>query len=253
MIPFNITVPTRWGPMTVHRFDQYVGQSLDRYGEFSKDEVDFLLELVGPGSIVIDGGANLGALTIPLAKRVGQYGHVYAFEPQHLTFQALAGNCAINSLPNVTTLNQALGRAPARIKMRDLNLTEPLNVGGRALKADQVGRPVNIIRIDDLNLMGCSLIKLDLEGMEREAIAGARKTIKDCQPLLYVESDRVEHRDGLLQDLKGFGYKCFLHQPPLFNVMNWRGDQGNIFTTTVSVNILAVPGHDTRDWGAEPL
>lgn len=256
MIPFNLSVPTRYGPMIIHRLDEYVGQSLDRYGEFSKEETDFLLALTGPGSVVVDGGANLGALTIPLAKRVGTYGLVYAIEPQRLTYQALCGNVALNSLPNVVTLHAALGRAPDTIRVPDLDPTHPNNFGGFSLRdTKHEGRKVPVMRIDDLNLPGCTLLKLDLEGMERDALAGAKRTIRDHQPLIYLESDRLDQREGLLQDLKQQGYRCWLHRPPLFSLDNWRNDSVNCWPEgLVSINLLAVPEHDRRDFGlGEPL
>ena len=111
MIPVNELATTRHGTVCVHRFDAYVGQSCLLYGEFSGDEVDFLSALVGPGSVVIDGGANVGAVTLPLAKRVGEFGLVVAIEPQRLTFQALCATVSTNHLTNVRTEHAALGKA----------------------------------------------------------------------------------------------------------------------------------------------
>lgn len=249
MIPFNAQVSTRYGPMLVHRLDQYVGQSLDRYGEFSPDETDFLCALVGPGSIVVDGGANLGALTVPLAQRVGRFGQVWAIEPQRLTFQALCANVAGNSLPNVLTLHAALGRAPDTIRVPDLDLTQPQNVGGFALKGHDVGRKVPVVRIDDLGLTGCTLLKLDLEGMERDALAGAKRVLREYAPLLYVEADRVEQFDGLVSDMKQAGYRVYRHHPPLYRRRNWRNEAVNVFGEIVSINLLGVPPQDMRDFG----
>lgn len=246
MLPFNAVTATRHGLVCYHRLDQYVGQSLDRYGEFSAIETGFLCALIGPGSTVIDGGANLGALTLPLAKRVGQYGQVYAIEPQRLTFQALCGTLALNSIPNVVALNVALGRTASSLTIPELDLTQPQNVGGLNIQGHEHGRPVPVLPIDALGLTSCSLIKLDLEGMERDAIAGAQTLIRKTQPILYVEADRAEQRDGLIADLKALGYRLWYHKPPLYNPGNWRGVRENIFGDLVSLNIFAVPGHDPR-------
>lgn len=253
MIPFNACTPTRWGTMVYHRLDIYVGRSLDLYGEFSPDETDFLCALVGPGSVVLDGGANLGAMTLPLARRVGPFGRVIAVEPQRLTFQALCANVALNSLPNVTTLQVALGKAAGSLTIPPLDLTQAQNVGGFSVKGHASGESVRTIAIDDLRLPGLSLLKLDLEGMERDALAGARQTIQQAQPVLYVENDREEHRDALIADIRALGYRLFWHAPPLYRRANFRREVEDVFPGIVSMNMLCLPPRDTRDFGLEPV
>lgn len=251
MIPFNGLTATAAGAMIYHRFDQYVGASLDLLGEFSGVETDFLAALIGPGSVVIDGGANIGALTIPLARRVGPKGRVLAFEPQRLTYYALCGNVALASLANVVTFHAALGKAKGALTIPPLDLTQPQNVGGFPAKGHAGGETVSTMSIDDLQLPGLSLLKLDVEGMERDALAGARDTIDRCQPLLYVENDRAEHREALLDDLRALGYRLFWHRPPLYRRDNFRNTPGNPFGDLVSLNVLGLPKHDTRDLGLE--
>lgn len=253
MIPYNATVHTRHGTMIYHRFDQYIGGSIDRYGEFSPDESDFLCSLVGPGSIVLDGGANIGALTLPLARAVGPLGKVLAVEPQEQTYYALCGNVSLNSLNNVKALRVALGRAPGHLKVPALDLLQPNNVGGLELGKFTVGEQVPVVRIDDLGLPGLTLLKLDIEGGERAALAGAKRVIKQYQPVLYIEADRDEQTPGLVKDLRALGYQLFWHTPPLYRRHNWRGTEANAFGDIVSVNILGLPAHDRRDFGLTPV
>jgi FkbM family methyltransferase len=253
MIPYNAVTHTRHGAMIYHRLDTYIGGSIDRYGEFSPDESDFLCALVGPGSTVLDGGANIGALSLPLARVVGPMGKVFAIEPQEQTYYALCGNVALNSLNNVKALRVALGRAPGTLLVPALDLLQPNNVGGLELGKFTVGEKVPVVRIDDLGLPGLTLLKLDIEGGERAALAGARRTIKQFQPILYVEADREEQRPGLIQDLRGMGYQLFWHTPPLFRRHNWRGTEANAFGDIGSINILGLPAHDPRDFGLPPV
>jgi FkbM family methyltransferase len=260
VIPFNATTATRHGVQVFHRLDQYVGASLDVYGEFSPDEADFLCALVGPGSVVLDGGANVGALTLPLARRVGPWGRVIAVEPQLLTHQALAGTVALNSLPNVITVHAALGKASGAITVPSLDLGQVQNVGGFSVQGHAAGLPVRQYTVDDLlrflRLPGLSLLKLDVEGMERDVLAGATETLRRCQPILYCEADREDARDGLLADMKRLGYRTYWHRPPLYRRANFRGERRNIFLDTqgrpvLSFNVLGLPKHDTRDVGLE--
>lgn len=249
--PFNALAATAAGQMIFHRRDAYVGLSLDLLGEFSAAEVDFLCGLVGPGSIVLDGGANIGALTVPLARRVGPTGKVLAVEPQRLTYYALCGNLALASLTNTVALHAALGKGAGQITVPPLDLTRTQNVGGFSVAGHAEGEPVPVLTVDGLRLAGLSLLKLDVEGMERDVLAGARETIQRCQPLLYVENDREEHRDALLADMKALGYRTFWHLPPLYRRDNFRNSRENPFPGVVSMNVLGLPKHDRRDLGLE--
>lgn len=253
MVPFNHLASTRHGLMLYHRMSQYIGSSIDRYGEFSPDEVDFLTALVGPGSVVLDGGANIGALTIPFAKAVGLSGTVVAVEPQRLTYQALCANIALNSLPNVFAMHAALGAMAGSITVPRIDLLSPNNEGGLGLGQHSDGEKVPVIRIDDIALPGVTLIKLDLEGMERAALSGARKTIKAHQPILYVENDREEQSANLIRDLKALRYRLFWHRPPLYRRDNFRNTSENVFGPLLSINMLCLPAHDTREFGLIPV
>lgn len=244
--PFNDTADARWGRMLYHAHDIYVGRSFRFYGEFSPDETEFLLSLVGPGSVVLDGGANIGAMTVPLAKRVGPWGRVIAVEPQRLTYQALCANIALNSLANVTALQVTLGKAAGALTIPPLDLTQPQNVGGLTAKGHAFGETVRTIAIDDLRLDGVTLIKLDVEGMERDALAGAAETIRQFQPILYVENDREEHKAALIADCKALGYRVFWHITPLYRRNNFKGEPLNVFPNLHSFNMLCLPPADTR-------
>lgn len=98
--------------------------------------------------------------------------------------------------------------------------------------------------LDSLKLEACDFLKLDIEGMEREAILGARKTIERFKPVLYVENDREERSDALVRTLTDFGYVMYWHHPPLFNPNNYLGQPENIFGNIISKNMICF--HESR-------
>ena len=65
---------TRHGLMAYNINDIYLGRSLDCYGEFSRGETLLFAQLVGPQSLVLDIGANIGAHTLFFAEAVGPRG-----------------------------------------------------------------------------------------------------------------------------------------------------------------------------------
>ena len=81
-LPILHLTTTRDGMMLTPRYDRYVSASLDVYGEYSPEERELLCSLVQPGDVVCQVGANVGAITLPLAHRVGPTGRIFALEPQ---------------------------------------------------------------------------------------------------------------------------------------------------------------------------
>ena len=102
----------RHGTFLYNTRDRFIGRSLELYGEYAELELQLLLRLIKPGDIVIDAGANIGALSVPMAQRVGPDGWVLAAEPQRLVHQALCANVALNGLLNVVAHWCGLGASP---------------------------------------------------------------------------------------------------------------------------------------------
>lgn len=240
MQPFNECRPCRYGKMIYNRNDLYVGKSLELYGEFSEIEVSALCELVKPGDTVLDIGANIGCMTVPLAQRVGPEGAVFAFEPNRLTFMNLCGNAALNSLRNVFCLPVGVGKEPGTMGYLEYDPETSLNIGGLPMDS---GLPTKtaIVRLDSMPLPDCALIKIDVEGMETEVLQGAEQTIGKFRPLLYVENDRPEREADLLSTLCELRYRCFWHITPLFNPSNFAGNREDVFPGIVSLNMLCLP------------
>jgi len=255
---FNALTTSRWGPMLYHRHDHYIGQSLERYGEFSPGEAAMLEQLVVPGAYVIDGGANQGAFTVLFGQRAGLDGAVYAFEPQRLTYQVLCGNVALNSLANVFTIQAALGAEGGSAVIPILDPRLPYHSGGITVSeepaSDALPRErVPVLTIDSLDLPRLDLLKLDVEGHERAVLRGARGTIENKRPVLYVENDKPQHFLGLISDIQAFGYRLYWHLPPIYSPDNWKRAEENIFGATVSTNMLCLPPGDDRDFGLQPV
>jgi FkbM family methyltransferase len=232
----------RYGPMAYLATDRYVGQSLDRYGEFSEGEVELFRQVIRTGWTVVEIGANMGAHTVSLAKATGSLGRVLAFEPQRVIFQILCANLVLNGLSHVETFHAAAGREPGTITVPCLDYTARQNFGGVSLGSHAAGEAVQQMTIDGLNLPACHLLKIDVEGMEGEVLAGAEQTIRRWRPVLYVENDRPEKSAALIRQALGLGYRLYWHLPRLFNPHNYFGVTENIFGTIVSVNMLGFHG-----------
>jgi FkbM family methyltransferase len=241
---FNELAMCRSGPMIFNRHDQYIGASLRKYGEFSNGETTLFREILKPGMMVVDVGANIGVHTVEFSHLVGNEGSVFAFEPQRLVYQTLCGNLALNSCRNVHAYLIAIGETTGEIRVPALSPDRANNFGGLALSDQTIGEPVPMHRIDSFGLRACHLIKIDIEGMELAALRGATETIARCRPVLYVESDREDLSQPLLDLLAEWNYNVHVHMPPIFSPDNFAGDPEDIFPDLISRNLLCIPAEN---------
>lgn len=240
---FNEVRNCRYGNMLYNVNDQYVGGSLKRYGEFSEGECDFFRKVISPGDIVMDIGANIGCHTVFFAKHDCI---VLAFEPQRIVFQALCANVAINSIASAYCYNAGLSDSSGHIIVPDLDPRRPNNFGGLSIESHDDGDIVPVQTIDCINLPRCALIKIDVEGMEEKVLKGGSDTICRLKPVLYVENDRADKSDSLINYIESLGYNWAWHTPYLYNPENYYGSHDNVFPNIVSKNLICVHKNDAR-------
>jgi len=230
----------RYGTMLYPLNDTYIGRSLELYGEYSEAEIQVFKFLLRPGDVVLDAGANIGALTLPFARLVGEQGVVIAFEPQRPMYYLLCSNVALNTIENVAAIQVALGATTGTIRVPVLRPQAHLNFGGVSIGGDY-GEPVRLRTIDSLPIPRVRLIKIDVEGAELEVIQGASETIRRLRPFLFVENDRQEKSTALIEALFALGYRLWWHFAPLWNAQNFRGNPENVFENIGSWNMVGVP------------
>jgi FkbM family methyltransferase len=225
--------------------DMFIGGSLGRYGEFSEYEVQALLHWMPEGGVVLDVGANIGCLTVPLSRKAGT---LIALEPQRVTFQHLCANVAMSGQRNVHTIHAGAGSHDGWMTVTPLAWDGPGNNGGYALAASEQGEKVRIIRIDSLGLSACHLIKIDVEGMESDVLSGATETIRKHRPVLYVEAENEAKCPELIEHIHALGYRAWWHFPPLFNENNFDRNAVNAYPDIISINLLCLPDGQDPDW-----
>jgi FkbM family methyltransferase len=159
-----------------------------------------IVDTLHEDAVIVDGGANAGFFTIPVAHRTqGRGTRIISFEPQRQLFQALGGSLAINGYHHVYLHNCGLGAEPgiAQLPAVDysvaqdfgtVQLTDECTVEESGWMNDRV---VDVISIDAMDLPGLDFFKLDVEGYEVFALTGALKTIQKYQPNRSRSSPRI--------------------------------------------------------------
>jgi FkbM family methyltransferase len=234
---------TRHGLMLYPALDRFVGRCLEAYGEYCPEEGKAFSQLLKPGDVVVEAGANIGSHTLHMSKIVGATGSIYAFEPQRPVFQLLCANMALNAVSNVHARQQGMGATPDVMWVTPPPVGAYANFGGIALKAEGRER-VDIVTIDSLALERLDLIKIDVEGMEEAVLRGGADTIKRLRPKLYLENDPgedLEKSASLIRYVRELGYRAWWHLPALFSPENFRNFQQHLYDqNVVSINMLCV-------------
>lgn len=242
-------VSGRHGEFLVPSGDIYIGRSLELYGQWCEAEVALFAQVLKPGAVVIEVGANLGSHTVPLARMAGPEGAVFAVEMQPFLAQLLAANVALNGLGNVAVVNAGVAEEEGVLKVPPIRYGAEFNFGGisvdflRGVEAGSRWQTVPLTPLDALvGTDRLDLLKLDVEGFEAAALRGAEGLISRHRPVIYLENDHPEATPALLEILHGHGYKCYWHRSFLYDARNHAENPENVFGQARCINLLAVPG-----------
>lgn len=144
-----------------------------------KDLYKTILPLVDNTGIMIQAGGNCGFI---LSTFVDHFDFIYTFEPDPVNFYCLSQNVTAD---NVFKMQACLGEANGTTRVQQLIREDrPHDTGGVHVAGDGY---LPLIAIDSLNLPGCDLLQLDVEGFELKALKGAINTITKYKPVICVE------------------------------------------------------------------
>ncbi len=130
-------------------------------------------------STVIDVGAHIGTVSIPLSYKAKR---VISFEPSQVSFGLLQKNIELNGIQNIDARNKGLGSKPGHASLAPM---PEGNAGGQTLDADEAGS-IEVSTLD-AEAESADLIKIDVEGMEMEVLKGATKLIERSEPSIFME------------------------------------------------------------------
>jgi FkbM family methyltransferase len=145
-----------------------------------RSERELLRQVLFPGTVVVDAGANIGIYSKFLSRCVGEKGVVHSFEPAPENFKRL--RAATRKLSNVRLSQAAVGEHSGNSQ---LYLSSKLNVDHRTYTDEEDSPrhtvPIEMVALDDYFKPGerVDLIKIDIQGYELHALRGAARVLTD--------------------------------------------------------------------------
>lgn len=207
-------------PNQLNLMSNYV---LREQGDWFEDEIHFVRNFIKPGMVALDIGANYGLYSTAIAKKLGDNGKLWCFEPTPNTANALRSTIERNALTKQVEiiesgLSDHIGEATFYVSPNaELNSLSSDNVNSadsltiKLLTLDHCNREYNWQTID--------FIKLDAEGEEANILKKATETLENCSPLIMFElkhGRQINH--SLISDFNALGYKSY-HLIPGLNII----------------------------------
>ena len=160
----------------------YTAQFILEGGVHEDTTVEYLKSV---GGNIIHAGAGFGDF-LPALKNCDK---VFTFEPNKLMYQSCLETISLNNLSNVELFPYAIGKFDGTSKLKHIDEMGQ-EMGPRSEMSD-IGEEVKIVKLDSIIPKDCkiSLIHLDLEGFEFDALLGAKEIIERDKPIIVLEID----------------------------------------------------------------
>jgi FkbM family methyltransferase len=166
-------------------------------GSFEPETAKLFSETVKPGMVVLDIGAYLGYYSLLAARQVGLAGKVYAFEPDPLNYHWLEHNIHINGYANIIAVRKAVSNQSCLMHLYR-HPDDPSMSSLLARHGCERGVTVEGTSLDEfLDEKRVDVVKLDIEGMEIQALRGMKGIIERSHTLtLFVELNPLALSEG---------------------------------------------------------
>lgn len=212
------------------RTAEYEGEVVKTYELINRRETDrglrSLLENCADGDVVYDVGANKGDYALATARN--RPTTVFAFEPNPLVFEQLVKNLRLNATDNVVAKNVGVSDDIGQL---DFYVSSEPTMGSfhRSHATEGGAEVTDVITVDVITIDSFvedhrppDHLKIDVEGHEMAVLEGARETIRNHRPTIYLEvHDETILENPLVEDVLAKDYameqkgKHFIFTPVL--------------------------------------
>lgn len=196
--------------------NDYVGRAAYFVGDLDRKITWICKQIVRRGDTVFDIGANIGMVTVLLSDLVGANGTVHSFEPNPALSNDLEQTIERNKMGNTKLHPIALGAEKGTLEL----IVPKGNKGAASLVRNKGNADCNIVNVpvmpldalcNDEKINSIRLIKIDVEGFERDVFLGAEQVLTTIRPdaILFELNERTQNQfseEPLIKLLHSFGY-----------------------------------------------
>jgi FkbM family methyltransferase len=210
----RFTARTVFGSRLRGDTQEVLQQHVYYFGVWEPHLTEWLQSRLSPGDVFLDVGANIGYFALLASGIVGRRGSVVAVEASQSIFAALRANLARNRAANVRAVNAvAAGQAGTRTvyigPASHTGLTTVDPGAGWLAESDTEAAPLPEI-VGESTWSRVRLVKIDVEGMEDEVVAGMAGALERTRPELELVIElHPPSGAALFETLRDHGFHAY--------------------------------------------
>lgn len=163
------------------------------------EEMTYISSNLKNGDIFIDIGANIGAVSLIAASKVGPKGRVFAFEPNKKVLPRLFENVSLNNMDKTIQIsNTAISNNVSQVafvnekasEVSHISYSKPMGKSGDLVKTTTLDK-----FFDDQKLSKVKMVKIDVEGAELSVLEGCILSFNKIEMML-IEINKNSEKYG---------------------------------------------------------
>lgn len=184
-------------------------------GKYEAEFVDLLMDRIKPTDVFYDIGANAGYFSVIASKIIKQPNSIVAFEPVPYLYEIIKHHSDVNEVKNVNVFPYAISDKTGTVEFSNMDKTG----GNTYISESTIFKNSNTLQVKSTSLDDFlknnpefkppTILKIDAEGAEYDVLEGAKQTLKDHKPLIFLSTHDI-HLPGVkakcLNFLEEMGY-----------------------------------------------
>ena len=203
-IEFPLSKKFMYVPDTPDTKTSVVAQAHLKGRKWEPKIAEILTKYCEKSTTAVDMGAYIGTHTMSLVDAVGKTGKVVTFEPQPWAYKGIKKTLSKNKIKNCKVINAGLSDKKGKIQFCSDGSGSSSVCTERSPSKKKWSEvyDIPIVTLDSYNLKNVSIMKIDVEGHELNALMGSKKTIEQSKPVIVLEVWRK--RTNRFQKIKEF-------------------------------------------------
>lgn len=234
--------------------EDLIVQMLRLYGEWGAVETALFARVLPENSVLWDCGAFLGSFTLGVARH-RKLSSALAIEANSELAPFLESNLTRLASCPVTVVSGGIGARKGTLRFQsqgDIAQNHGAQTYDFYEKEECMPGTIPCHTLKGLRVQhgDYTALKLDIEGMEVDAIKGDYAYIKDRQPILWAECNEDHGSLQILSALKSLGYDPVYIAFPAFRKDNYLGNPDLLYPFAYEAALFAAPQDvlETIDW-----